>query len=373
MAAHRRRRKRDEEELRRLSLTFMAACADPVARAHGQTAGACHRLQITRSSRMFSKSRVARLLVVLASFQFVGAAASAPAPPRAAPAVALEGLGHSGKVLARLALPGEGIPVPLRVEGTDPATVALRWLPQGEAAEPVQAGTAADARLTAPSTPGTWLLEARVAGEARTFDTFHLLVKVPASEASTGRWRGYNVGRYPDGKGRYAAPAGFVEVTRANQDVRVSRHFRLRDFLTHDQADTWPKLVLVDERLLDKLELVVDAVAARFDGMANFHVMSGFRTPQYNARGLDSGRSAISRHTYGDAADVWIDNDGDGSMDDLDHDGRRNQADARFLARIVEAIEVQHPDLTGGIGVYPATSAHGPFVHIDARGVRARW
>jgi uncharacterized protein YcbK (DUF882 family) len=27
----------------------------------------------------------------------------------------------------------------------------------------------------------------------------------------------------------------------------------------------------------------------------------------------------------------------------------------------------------GGIGIYPATSAHGPFVHIDARGTRARW
>jgi uncharacterized protein YcbK (DUF882 family) len=47
--------------------------------------------------------------------------------------------------------------------------------------------------------------------------------------------------------------------------------------------------------------------------------------------------------------------------------------DARILATAAEAVESEHPELTGGIGIYPATSAHGPFVHIDARGTRARW
>jgi len=36
-------------------------------------------------------------------------------------------------------------------------------------------------------------------------------------------------------------------------------------------------------------------------------------------------------------------------------------------------VEAANPGLVGGIGIYPATSAHGPFVHIDARGTRARW
>ena len=36
-------------------------------------------------------------------------------------------------------------------------------------------------------------------------------------------------------------------------------------------------------------------------------VMSGFRTPLYNARaGERGGRSKISRHMYGDAADVFV-------------------------------------------------------------------
>ena len=60
-------------------------------------------------------------------------------------------------------------------------------------------------------------------------------------------------------------------------------------------------------------------------------------------------------------------------MDDLNGDGKVNTRDAQFLARVVDEIEKEHPDLIGGVGVYPATSAHGPFVHVDVRGVKARW
>jgi uncharacterized protein YcbK (DUF882 family) len=27
----------------------------------------------------------------------------------------------------------------------------------------------------------------------------------------------------------------------------------------------------------------------------------------------------------------------------------------------------------GGMGFYPATTAHPPFVHVDVRGTKARW
>jgi hypothetical protein len=40
---------------------------------------------------------------------------------------------------------------------------------------------------------------------------------------------------------------------------------------------------------------------------------------------------------------------------------------------VAEGVELEHPDLVGGLSAYRANSAHGPFVHIDARGVRARW
>jgi len=125
---------------------------------------------------------------------------------------------------------------------------------------------------------------------------------------------------------------------------------------------------------LDKLELVGNELQRR--GLPDMlHVMSGFRTPQYNAQGVGrkGGRAAESRHMYGDAADVIVDANGDGVMDDLDGDGRATIRDARVLYAVAEAVEKEHPELVGGLSAYRASSSHGPFVHIDARGVRARW
>ena len=76
---------------------------------------------------------------------------------------------------------------------------------------------------------------------------------------------------------------------------------------------------------------------------------------------------------YGDAADVFVDNDGDGRMDDLNGDGRVDTRDAAVILAAVERIERAYPELAGGVGVYRATSAHGPFAHVDVRGHRARW
>lgn len=171
----------------------------------------------------------------------------------------------------------------------------------------------------------------------------------------------------------YAAPDGFIEVTRENQDTRVSTHFRLRDFLTKDQGNVWPKYLVLHERLLDKLELLITELQA--DGITSprMAVMSGFRTPQYNAQGVGAGgRASESRHQFGDAADVYLRTDRDW-MPDLTGDGRVDTRDALRLARAVERLDARYPELVGGIGIYPATSAHGPFVHIDVRGMIARW
>jgi hypothetical protein len=76
---------------------------------------------------------------------------------------------------------------------------------------------------------------------------------------------------------------------------------------------------------------------------------------------------------YGDAADVYIDNDRNGVMDDLNGDGRIDPGDARVMLDAVERVERAHPELIGGAGVYSACCGHGPFIHIDTRGYRARW
>lgn len=201
----------------------------------------------------------------------------------------------------------------------------------------------------------------------------------PLESLKNARLASYRVGLWPQSglaahDPRYASPLGFIAVTPENASTQVSKHFRLRDFLTHDQQDVWPKVLVLRASLLDKLELI-EAELSRRGMHATLHVMSGFRSPQYNALGVGSrgGRASVSRHMYGDAADVFVDEDGDGRMDDLDGDGRITVRDARVLLAVAESVEVMHPDLVGGLSAYPANAEHGPFVHVDTRGKRARW
>jgi len=199
------------------------------------------------------------------------------------------------------------------------------------------------------------------------------------AEKLGGKIGAYRMGFWPAERRKvlataYANPEGFIEVTPDNADTYVSEHFRLRDFLTHDQDGVWPKYLVLRAPLVDKLELVISQLEAHGTPVRHMSVMSGFRTPQYNARaGERGGRSKVSRHMYGDAADVFVDNDGDGRMDDLNHDGRIDYRDARVILDAVEQVERAHGDLVGGVGVYRATRAHGPFAHVDVRGNRARW
>jgi len=200
----------------------------------------------------------------------------------------------------------------------------------------------------------------------------------PFADKKAGRIGTYRIGSWSaesraPRSSAYAAPDGFIEVTRENRDTPVSAHFRLRDFLTKDQDNVWPKYLVLHERLLDKLELLVAELEAEGIASPRLAVMSGFRTPQYNAQGVGAGgRASESRHQFGDAADVYLRTDRDW-MPDLTGDGRVDTRDALRIARAVERLDARYPELVGGIGIYPATSAHGPFVHVDVRGVLARW
>ena len=229
--------------------------------------------------------------------------------------------------------------------------------------------------------PGLWGLVVRAGNVIRPVTDLTVISLVPSSARRSGRIGLYYIGSWPtergrkgNGKANYAPPSGFIEVTRENQDTYVSDHFRLRDFLTHDQQAVWPKYLVLEPRLLDKLELILADLEEHGIRTGGVVVMSGFRTPQYNAGGGNTaGRAGLSRHMYGDASDIFIDNDHDGVMDDLNHDGRVNINDARVILAAVERVEREHPALIGGAGVYTAGPGHGPFIHIDTRGYRARW
>jgi hypothetical protein len=276
--------------------------------------------------------------------------------------------GASGKLRAKIGPAGTPIDTGALPEGAE-----LR------ATQPQSGQT-----TTAPSA-GIWKLAVAMGQVIKPITDFSLISTRPASEKRNGRVGLYYIGNWPGEKGRvsapkkapadrYRPPRGFIEVTQQNADTRVSDHFKLRDFLTHDQANVWPKFLVLEMRNVDKLELVLADLQSRGIDVSGVTVMSGFRTPQYNRGGGNTGgRAGLSRHMYGDAADIVIDSNHDGVMDDLNHDGRSTIDDARVVSQAVDRVEAAHPELIGGAGVYSAESGHGPFIHIDSRGYRARW
>ena len=189
---------------------------------------------------------------------------------------------------------------------------------------------------------------------------------------------GYRLGYWPQEKGRlrseaYKNPEGFIEVTPENEDTRVSEHFRLRDFLSHDQKDVWPKYVVLREPLLDKLELVIEDLNEHGVNAEGMRIRSGFRTPAHNFAVRGEGSARDSRHQFGDAADVFIDQQGNGKMSDLNGDGKVNFADVKMILDAVERVEARYPELVGGTGLYAYSGRSGPFAHIDVRGTKALW
>ncbi|HET7322548.1 MAG TPA: hypothetical protein VFI96_08655 [Longimicrobiaceae bacterium] len=271
--------------------------------------------------------------------------------------------GESGAVRVVVEQPGD---TTVQLIDSLPTGVRVGYAPEGaKAAQPTAA---------TPEEPGIWnvLLQAR--GAMRLVPDLHLVTLVPRAKVHGGRIGEYRLGSWPEKGGIYTPPSGFVKVTPENMNTYVSEHIQLKDFLTKGQQGVWPKYVAMSPRLLDKLELTFQELEREGHPVENVFAVSGFRTPYYNENGGNtSGRASLSRHMYGDAMDMAIDNDHDGLMDDLNGDGDVNIEDARVLGRAAEKVEEAHPDLVGGIGVYPPTPAHHGFVHIDTRGYRARW
>ncbi len=295
---------------------------------------------------------------------------AAPTEAVGRPASGLEFLdalrGASGKLEATFRTPGE--PLILR----PPPGLTARY-------EPDQGAAVVSPEFEAPRRPGTYKIAVEVSEVRKDVVDLRLITLVPFATKKDGQIGSYRLGQWPYERGgapspAYANPAGFVEVTRENRSLPVSRHFTLGDFLTKDQPAVWPKYLLLDAGLVDKLELVIDELEHEGHHVEHLAIMSGFRTPRYNQAGGETrGRASLSRHMYGDATDVFVDNDRDGWTDDVNRDGRVDIRDAEVVARAAERIEARHPALVGGVGIYPANGAHGPFTHVDARGRRARW
>lgn len=231
----------------------------------------------------------------------------------------------------------------------------------------------------APAKPGLYSADIRLAPDTKKGQvqkiTVQLFVMVPASKVKNGYLNGYRIGDYPAplrGLQAYKAPQGFIEVNAVNRDTQISPNFTLGRFLSKQSSD-YPKYLLLQPALLTKLEELLEEVNAKGIKTNSFVIMSGYRTPWYN-RAIKN--VASSYHIYGGAADIYIDvNPQDGRMDDVNKDGKRDRADAAYLYQIANSLfpRQNRPELTGGLGEYGSNAAHGPFIHVDVRGSRARW
>lgn len=269
-------------------------------------------------------------------------------------------------VMALFALPGEKVVVE-----------ALPGISRGPFHLSAAAGTVrpeSEGRWTwkAPQAPGFYpLVLADDAGRTLRLQAF---VMVPYRGEE--QLNGYQVGHYREqplhGRSVYERPRGLIEIHPDLLDEPVSPHFRLGQFLCK-QPGPFPKYLLLRTRLLVKLELLLSEVQAEGIHASTFTIMSGFRTPRYNA--AIGNKTTYSRHSYGDAADIFIDEDGDGRMDDLDGDRHVTLADARVLGQIVDRLESTptYEPFVGGLGLYGPKPHRGPFVHVDTRGFTARW
>jgi hypothetical protein len=231
-------------------------------------------------------------------------------------------------------------------------------------------------RFTAPARPGTYTLS--IDGPAKK-DTIalHVFVMVPATQVRNGVLNGYRIGEYPakplDGNPLYVPPRGFVEVTKENQETRVSPHFILKQFLCkEDTSKSFPKYIVLQERLPLKLEAILERINQLGFAVETLHVMSAYRTPYYNHA---IGDVRYSMHQWGSASDIYIDPEKNDRMEDLNRDGRVDIRDSKWLFDVIERMlaEKNFQKFQGGMGFYPGTASHPPFVHVDVRGTRARW
>ncbi len=272
------------------------------------------------------------------------------------------------RVNAVFLMPGEKLA--LRVEAGDTGGYALR--------DPWGRSVPAGSRRwdwTAPDSAGLYPFTIRRADGLDSM-LFNAFVMLPATAMNGEYLQGFRIGKYPSAPLRrlafYQAPRGFIRMDSASAAAWVSPHFRLGQFACKQSA-ALPAFLILRERLVLKLELILEEANRAGYACESFHVMSGYRTPFYNHL---IGNVKMSAHQFGGAADIFIDaSPEDGEMDDLNGDGKSDGEDSDLLFRLVDAMSLNEFYLPyiGGIGKYSKNDSHGAFVHVDVRGFRAIW
>jgi hypothetical protein len=123
----------------------------------------------------------------------------------------------------------------------------------------------------------------------------HAFVMIPFDHLEGEYLNGYRIGKYPTlplkNLSIYRPPRGFVEVSEGTENVLVSPHFSLGQFMCKEDGG-YPKYLVLKTVLLLKLELILEKMNERGYPCETFSVMSGYRTPYYNRMiGTGMGKS----------------------------------------------------------------------------------
>lgn len=122
----------------------------------------------------------------------------------------------------------------------------------------------------------------------------------------------------------------------------ITKHFSWWEFRCHDGTDVPPEFAQNVRDLCEQLEVLRHAL-----GDVKIHVVSGYRTPAWNAK---VGGATKSQHMQAKAADIQV----------------YGLTPAQLRAKILDLIE-KGQMIQGGVAMYPT------FTHYDIRGYKARW
>jgi len=301
----------------------------------------------------------------------MGAASSAPAKARmpARPghwcSICLKGLAIDSDIFFATVLPRKTLTI--QIAPNSPVT-DVKWRVSGGR---LSGAGVLERNFIAPARPGYYPLEvkARMRGKSVTAKV-QIFVITPASHVKHGMLEGYPIGTYPDPHGKhgkiYQPPPGFIRVTRETENLPISDHYRLGNFICPG-GNRFPKFLVLNEALILKLEKVTHEFHRLGLLRGRISFLSTYRTPAYNVK---PGQARYSRHMWGSALDMYIDEHGkQGWMDDLNHDGKVDIKDAILMFKVIEEMSRRgaFKGIEGGLGVYPGAQNHGPFVHMDVR------
>ena len=191
------------------------------------------------------------------------------------------------------------------------------------------------------------------------------------------------VKRVREHAGAYTVPRFFAALTPEAAKIRLGPDFELGQLVAFmDEHDKEGHKIFTTNRhtdvlplrmeLIDKLVKLRERLRQKGVPITRFAVTSGFRTPDYNKQ---IGGVPFSRHCYGDAVDIYIDENNDHHMDDLNGDGKIDRKDGEVIANACRELELEGAVVPGGIGVYEwgGDDSVRSHVHIDCRGYISRW